>query len=908
MFSHLDHARATPDKDHTPSPGLSAVSISSPSGTPPYRKSPVAPHAGFGHVTNQNGHVTKQNGHMTKQNGHVTENHSTDVNDHITHNNTGHAHPNDDHTQTSDDHSTSSDNHAHSGDDHAPNDVVPITTEEETLFNELMEGGSLVPQMNSTRDSLYTELVKEFDDPSTRAYLTQDRIQQLDESSTPRPTHKPRPPQSGDSSDENHNRVESSIDEGSTPQASPYSTPSNIRRWSVKKRRSYDFHEDDSTPKASPFIRRHLSASAQGLALSESQTFDDLSSPILDPPTPFRTPILNQSLEEHPEEALGHDDLIPCPGSDQDRASGGSSRGSSRRTSPSPVNQDGLSSASGHRNSRDSISSAGRPSRKSSSAGQDASPNLSEVTKEEMESSNTRLFTKARTVPPELVMASTTESKRPMTPEVVPTGSHRRGSSSAAVKRSKSFGIKTKVAVHLREGSLSTDNSPLPSPIFQARQMGRGKDIARYSTNNTRHAHHASTPSASGGKGSPAPTVSVMGLISTTRTTPELQDIPLIQVDPMLVRTSPVCGSGGPMAVAGSGDEGLNLNGSYLAERSESRNSSVPREGGETDSLRDETEHDRPHEERSLFSFLRRNKRGSRSATPTHEISPPMPDVSGDGSRYEPDVEMTRNPALFLQPVTPSSATPLFSPLDSHSDDIISFEDCLETYDKYASASGRTSRSARLVAEAEALAQSPAAKKKEKKEKKKKKKRHGHTVANIDAETIREAKKLAERGRKTSDSKVTKLAREYSQRIKDLNRVSRVSTLYEESFVPPSPTPVKPVWLVELRERRNSRGKDLEYMLHGNGGDDFEADDASSVNSNSNDDASSSGTRPLPRPCSDNNILSTAQTGQQRGDLFEGAEFQEGANEGEAQKGKRFRGWVRSIAARFGRKSDGTTL
>lgn len=275
--------------------------------------------------------------------------------------------------------------------------------------------------------------------------------------------------------------------------------------------------------------------------------------------------------------------------------------------------------------------------------------------------------------------------------------------------------------------------------------------------------------------------------------------------------------------------------------------------------------------------------------------------------------------------------------MESCTSDMVSFEDALEDYNRYASETGKTARSAhRQAAEvAHVLSHSPLPSpkvadgkhgKKEKQKKKKKKQRHGYTVASIDADTIREVKKLAERGktkRNTSDSKVNQLAREYSRRIKDLNKpVRRVPTVTEEETPPGTPEAIKPVWLSDLNQRRQQTSLEdiLDHMRGAGqeGGGNVDDEETGSISSNHSTDIPSE-PRPLTRPLSNDNLANLDPEDLDRQalqkpyssskPLFEGAEFREEAGEEEVQKKKRFRGWVRSLAARFGgRKEQGTTL
>lgn len=687
--------------------------------------------------------------------------------------------------------------------EHAQCSYHMVTEEAETLFNELMDS---TPHVMLKKESS-TDL--DWGDRSLRNAFTQEDMQQLQDGFSPR--------SNGDTEHQRLARGSSVDEESSTPRASPYTSPSTIRRWSVQKRRSYDLNDpDDSTPKASPFIRRHQSNVTEAEANEEEVVF---VAPILDPPTPFRSPCSAEALLPCPDEDLELSELdsLEPPLSDQDTTT------SSDPELPPPL----------------------------------CSPPDEQVAAKR----------KAKTLPPNTSFEDLISSSKI---------GKLKAESANSIRRCRSFGNRAKI-LHKREGSISTDNSPLPSPIFS--KKGRGLKDA--SPNASRH-HHTSSNS----RGSPAPTVSVVGLISTTRTTPELQDIPLIQVDPTASRE----GGGSTILSPPTGFEGS-------PERCDSRASSVSREGVNIE--REPVE----KEERSLRSFLRLKpkKKISRSNTPC--------DLAIDDHRA--DLERSPSPGPSHTPATPSTPTtapPSISMVESHPNEMISFEDALDTYDRYSSETGKTARSCRQEAVAEKEALTPTLDTKKMKGKRNKK-RHGYTVANIDAETMREVKRMAEGGergaRQTSDSNVHQLARAYSRKIKD--RSSQMAQLEESD--PASQYAVKPVWLTDLQERRQYSGgkhSSLEDILNRVRDEDTGSTSSGFLNG---EEIQILGTEngSQAQGASAMRKSRTMDGKSNRGLLFDGVEFKEKAGEEEGQKKRRFKGWVKSLAAKFGRK-DGTTL
>jgi len=684
-----------------------------------------------------------------------------------------------------------------------------------------------------------------------------------------------------------HVSQNSSVDEGSTPKASPYTSPSTIRRWSVRKRRSYDQNDPDEpsiTPKTSPYIRRHHSASIRTGSASSTGS-DVFPLPILDPPTPFKNSVKVERLGPFPDEnleSLEDECESVAMGTESNRNSVMSAEDDESTTKFSLK----MSSSRGHGDSSHEAYST--PS-------EDVSAGTSDTQESRQSETTSSLFTKKK-------------------------GS-KKNSSSSKVKRSHSFGTNKRMGIlHRRDGSLSTDNSPLPSLKFRAEnKTAEGSGSVSNLVTKVRQKKL--------GKGSPRS--------SGTAATISKEDLklPRFEVSPARgesAASSPGAGSTHslilppPAEFKGSSPEPPGIASQSL--------SAVGRETDETGAAE--------KEDRSRFSFFRfkhgSQKKITRSATPVEYVPNENP----------PDLVPSAMPPIPQEPsqgFPPGREESLVQ--SSSSMDLMSFDEALESYDKYASQTGKMAKSAKQARNIrEALKAAPASlfppspsgevgKKESKKNAKKKKKRHGYTVANIDSDTMREVQKslaLREEERKSSDSRVHQLAREYSQKIKERNEVQKCSTVLEEDYFAEEgllgDSSVKPHWVSQLsmmkKRQTTSTGNILEvgHFL----------EDGDEENGRSRSRASGEGL--LEPRLLDGDLLgphpsihhhhhnSDDLVGMDHGDLrgydAEGGKrhtlshFQQHGvwlQDDEEAKSSRLKGWVRSIAAKFTKK-EGTTL
>lgn len=296
-----------------------------------------------------------------------------------------------------------------------------------------------------------------------------------------------------------------------------------------------------------------------------------------------------------------------------------------------------------------------------------------------------------------------------------------------------------------RRENRSSGSSPEESPtLIKKEKRSAGHSKAK------RHASFS--------KGS----ISVVGLISTTRTDLSLEDSYIPIVEPETIVPPPeqfMTGQDGPRSTPEHVQESPRvISLSRSRESSPSPKSRQRYEGSPS----------------SIFRFTKVKKQSSSLANSS-------------------------------SPVASSNA--LDVPYEGNPDERLSFDEILRSYDHYASATGKTTRT---KSQQKKRSSSPEL---SQKEKKKKKRKRSMTVANIDSETILAAKQAVankdsppDMPRERSGSKVQQLAKEYSKKIKEHQRgnwFKRFSTVVEENEA------TEPEWLQKLREKR-SKGSSQE--------------------------------------------------------------------------------------------------
>ena len=384
-----------------------------------------------------------------------------------------------------------------------------------------------------------------------------------------------------------------------------------------------------------------------------------------------------------------------------------------------------------------------------------------------------------------------------------------RKSSSSSITRRHSFGTNTKrIIVHKREGSRSTDNSPPSSPKREPKKKSKQR-----------------SPSSSGvqrrGSFNKAPPISVIGLVSTTMTDLNLvEDLPSIQVEQYRGdeerRTSIILPPPAEFVITPDQVQ-------VVKRRRSTGNREFSPGPGSIQEL------DSPNSQCQKLGTPNRSRESSPKPSKDMKSIFRLPKSNRKHSKVSQEVHTPNNEQTASSAMLDDSNSNLDSPVtpyDSNPDEMMSFDEMLTCFDDFADVTGKTVRTLRLKKDDIARPHSPQpAKKKEKK------KRRSQTVANIDAETMRQVNELMKAKemqrskesppvvtRQRSESKVYQLAREYSQKIKNHQRnriLKRFSTVVEE---PPElqgelGDPDEPSWLQDLRDKRRSRRLSQEDVL-----------------------------------------------------------------------------------------------
>ena len=188
----------------------------------------------------------------------------------------------------------------------------------------------------------------------------------------------------------------------------------------------------------------------------------------------------------------------------------------------------------------------------------------------------------------------------------------------------------------------------------------------------------------------------------------------------------------------------------------------------------------------------------------SHLYSPTSPIKSPGVCTYEDDRNHDSHATSGLEKDQKTVTTPY----ESNPNEMLLFTEVLATFDDYASTTGKTTKSTKPIVKLRS--RSPEAKRR-----KEKKKKRSQTISMIDADTMNQVREeLARRSddkpsdslrpsEQKSDSKVHKMAREYSRKIKDHQRggiFKRFSTVVEEPL--PSKGMSQPEWLQQLKEHK----------------------------------------------------------------------------------------------------------
>ena len=367
---------------------------------------------------------------------------------------------------------------------------------------------------------------------------------------------------------------------------------------------------------------------------------------------------------------------------------------------------------------------------------------------------------------------------------------------SSSIVRRHSFGSRAqKTVLQQQEESHSTSSSPIGNPTYR---MNRFKDQKSSTISALRRNHSFNqTPTTKR-------PISVVGLLSTTRSDVSLEDLRSINVQQdtdMLAPSDTILPPPEQFVEHHSvpGQQAEQNSSSRKKHESYSRHS--PNELTPAHSRSFTTQSSLPNEKSSdqspktLFWFQKRRKKPK--STSSAEKEKP--------SQHKHEEPTAPIPERIKEPIT------FIPPYDENPEENLSFDEILASFDRYASATGNTTKN-RSQGKVNRKTLSP-----ELKPKKKRRDQRSLTVANIDADTMKAVREAMERKESPiqplppptqTKTKVRKMAREYSRKIKDHHRrgiFKRHSTVPEDQSDSESPVITKdPTWLQDLRERRQS--------------------------------------------------------------------------------------------------------
>ena len=345
--------------------------------------------------------------------------------------------------------------------------------------------------------------------------------------------------------------------------------------------------------------------------------------------------------------------------------------------------------------------------------------------------------------------------------------------SSLIRRHSYSSEHKRKILV-AKDGTRSTGTSPSASP-----------DVGNKKHGGVSHSPKASTLSVLQRRGSFSHDlppqqlpISMVGLVSTTRNDHSLEDIPSIcpQLSPSEVSVQAVQEQPGPVVHVANQSRPISPRNSPTAKAKLSTTNGK----GEHLSSREKKDHSSP---RSLFR-LYRQKKSSKSSLASSESS----------------VKETESESPF----------PVVAPYEGNPEERLSFDEILASFDEYASATGKTTKTKpRLHPPSPDLSTKP--------KKEKKRRRRSNTVANVDASTmklVRASLAAQDEDQPSPQPKhgtVQHLAREYSRLIQEKQRsrvaIRRHATIVENPRLGPNTEHV-PDWLQQLRQRRSQSSQE----------------------------------------------------------------------------------------------------
>ena len=376
-----------------------------------------------------------------------------------------------------------------------------------------------------------------------------------------------------------------------------------------------------------------------------------------------------------------------------------------------------------------------------------------------------------------------------------------------AVVRRHSFGSRTRNMLNRkRDGSHSDGNSPNGSPALHPQKRGT-KSQQKSSTMSVLRRHHSEVHRT---KKRP---ISVLGLISTTRSDLSLEDLPSVCnhlgtdllapgdtiVPPPEQFEEPISVAEQENKASSSGRKKYDS----LFRNSPQESPIAQRQSGSVEPSQPKVKkrsNDRSMKPLLWFQRHRQTSKASLSSSPGISSNEKVPT---QGHEPHPVIVPEERESASRGPIT------VIPPYEDNPEESLSFDEILASFDHYASATGNTTKK-RSHGKEKRRVPSP-----EPKSRKAHKRRNPRylTISSIDADTM----KAVEEALREKESpppppppskpktKVHQMAREYSRRIKDHQRrgiFRRYSTVVEE---PPDhdSSNESPTWLENLKEIRS---------------------------------------------------------------------------------------------------------
>ena len=468
--------------------------------------------------------------------------------------------------------------------------------------------------------------------------------------------------------------------------------------------------------------------------------------------------------------------------------------------------------------------------------------------------------------------------------------------SKSSVVRRHSFGSHAKLIIqsHHKQGSLSTDNTPQSSPRPKNRK--KSKKSKRNSSSPT---ESEGRKTSTGSKQNFKADISVIGFVGSTRTELSLDDLQPLNLEPLVSdqqsssRTSLILPPPDEFCQPEIDDDPKHSSVEFTPDGVHPVTHSVTAGPLDTSTRVPSSQ---PSSRKSRFNIykVRNNSKNTHSETKT------------------PTEEHTQSPEIIITPSdseTESACVSVVPPYQSNPEELLSFDEILDSFDRYADVTGKTNRGQA----SRALSPQP------KKKSRKKKRDRSLTVANIDAETMKQVKEEVAKNESRrllqlqdgASSKVQKLAREYSQRIRENDKthlLKRYSTVTEDStYSDKLVTDYKePVWLQKLRERNKSASHDgidesdtsastiLDSDEHNDKHRDVTSDNELHYPRRKTEQATKRRSQTMKLTISEDNA--TFSSIKQQTDRAEAVGLD--TKHDQQRKGK-FRGWVRSLVDRF---------